>query len=62
MIEVLVDIYVCIFFFIFGWLRATDDEVSARSVIATMFFAAIWPITLVVVAYLGNKKREGDEK
>lgn len=62
MIDVLVDIYVCIFFFTLGWLRATDDEDSAGSVISAMFFAGIWPITLVVVAYLGNKKRKGDEK
>lgn len=62
MIEALIDIYACIFFFILGWLRATDDEDSAGSVISAMFFAGIWPITLVVVAYLGNKKRKGDKK
>lgn len=62
MIEALIDIYACIFFFTLGWFRAIDDEDSARSVIAAVFFAAIWPITVVVVACLGNKKEKGDKK
>jgi len=67
MIEALTDIYVCIFFFNLGWFIsiAIDDEESARSVIsviAAVFLAAVWPITVIVAVCLGNKKKEGDEK
>lgn len=56
---ILFDAYTLMFFYCLGWFfNSCDDEHGLRlsDALIRAFFAAIWPITLVIAFILGNKK------
>lgn len=63
--SVVSGLYGCVALFLYGFIlgvQTSECKTGIKDMLVAFFFSAIWPITIAVAAYLGNKKRKGDEK